>query len=159
MLSMDTLLPALYDGSFRQEVATPSGRWKAASAGSRTGLPAPEGENAAHPAHAGLFAAGLYPAEFDAACTAAGVEPEYLADHALCSSVLPGTGRRISAVWNPDPHPAPQGAPLTVETDSICLKRCARPGGDPHPDGPCRLPGRGTDRRRSSAGNRPESRW
>ncbi len=90
MLSMDTLLPSLYDGTLRREVGETAARVAALrSLAAGCGFLLPEGETLPTRLTLIFSALGCTRQEFDAACTAAGVEPEYLADHAcvfLCSA-------------------------------------------------------------------------
>lgn len=102
MLSMDTLLPALYDGSFRQEVAytvrqveklrqlaadraSCFPRGKRCPPGSRWSIRrwAVPGRNLTPPVPPPVWNRNIWRTT------------------PVCSSVPPGTGRRISAVWKP----------------------------------------------------------
>ena len=131
MLSMDTLLPALYDGSFRQEVAyTVRQVEKLRQLAAGQGFLLPEGETLPTRLTLVYSPLGCTRAEFDAACTAAGVEPEYLADHAcvfLCSARNREEDfRRLETLIRTLPHKEP----LTVETgfhlpETVCAPRKA----------------------------------
>lgn len=129
MLSMDTLLPALYDGSFRQEVAyTVRQVEKLRQLAAGQGFLLPEGETLPTRLTLVYSPLGCTREEFDAACTAAGVEPEYLADHAcvfLCSARNREEDfRRLETLIRTLPHKEP----LTVETgfhlpETVCAPR------------------------------------
>ena len=90
MLSMDTLIPSLYDGTLRREITETAGRVTALrKLAAEHGFLLPEGETLPTRLTLVFSPLGCTREEFDAACTAAGVEPEYLADHAcvfLCSA-------------------------------------------------------------------------
>lgn len=112
MLSMDTLLPALYDGSFRQEVAyTVRQVEKLRQLAAGQGFLLPEGETLPTRLTLVYSPLGCTRAEFDAACTARRCGAGISGGPCLCVPLFcPEPGGGFPPSGNPDPHPAPQGA-------------------------------------------------
>lgn len=163
MLSMDTLLPALYDGSFRQEVAyTVRQVEKLRQLAAGQGFLLPEGETL--PTRLTLV---YSPLAVPGRNLTPPVPPLVWSRNIwrttpVCSSVPPGNReedfRRLETLIRTLPHKEP----LTVETgfhlpETVCAPREAilsprrtRARSPRRRDRP---------RRRSSAGAHPESRW
>ena len=159
MLSMDTLLPSLYDGTLRREVGEAAARVAALrSLAAGCGFLLPEGETLPTRLTLIFSALGCTRQEFDAACTAAGVEPEYLADHAcvfLCSARNREEDfRRLETL---DPHLAPPGGAAGGNRLPPARTGLSAPGGDPlPPPHPSAGRGRGPG---GSRGHQPLSAW